>query len=176
MRLPRRPANGARIVQVTALVVALVLLGVALVLGLRAQSLGDDPVLANRALLEDDVAREVSTAVSRGLVQAFSYDWSQPDLTRAAADELFAGQARREYDTLFASLQERAPGQKLTLTTEVQVVGVQRLTEAKATLLVFLDQSSSRAQDEESSVSAAQLRVEAERGADSWVITGLEPL
>lgn len=166
----------AMVVQVTALVVAVVLLGLALVLGLRAQSLRDDPALANRALLEDDVARQVSTAVSRGLVQAFSYDWSHPDLTRDAAEALFADQASREYDTLFASLQERAPGQKLTLTTEVQVVGVQRLTEAKATLLVFLDQSSSRAEDEESSVSAAQLRVEAERRGHSWVITGLEPL
>ncbi|GAA1527770.1 hypothetical protein [Nocardioides humi] len=172
----RSRTDGAGVARAAALVVALALLGVAVVLGLRAQALRDDPALANRALLDEAVAREVSTAVSRSLVQVLSYDWSQPDLTHAAADRLLSGQARDEYDTLFASLQERAPDQRLTLVTEVQVVGIQRLTEDGATLLIFLDQSSSRAEDDESSVSAAQLRVEAERNGRSWVITGLHPL
>ncbi|WP_436700230.1 hypothetical protein [Nocardioides sp. BYT-33-1] len=171
-----RVGDRTQIVRACALIVAIALIGVAIVLGLRAQSLRDDPALANRALLDEAAARGVTTEVSRGLAQVFSYDWSQPGITKAAADQLLSGQAREEYDTLFASLQERAPDQKLTLSTQVQIAGVQRLTETKATLLVFLDQSSSRAEDEESSVSAAQLRVEAERDGRAWVITALTPL
>lgn len=176
MTVTTRSGNRARLAQALALVVAVVLIGVAAVLAVRAQALRDDPALANRALLDEAAARGVTTEVSRGLAQVFSYDWSQPGITEAAADELLSGQAREEYDTLFASLQERAPDQKLTLSTQVQVAGVQRLTETEATLLVFLDQSSSRAEDEESSVSAAQLRVDAERKGRSWVITALDPL
>jgi Mce-associated membrane protein len=171
-----RVGDRTQIVRACALIVAIALIGVAVVLALRAQSLRDDPALANRALLDEAAARGVTTEVSRGLAQVFSYDWSQPGITKAAADQLLSGQAREEYDTLFASLQERAPDQKLTLSTQVQIAGVQRLTETKATLLVFLDQSSSRAEDEESSVSAAQLRVEAERDGRAWVITALTPL
>lgn len=152
------------------------LLVLAVVLGWQAHSLREDPVLDNRALLDESTGQGVSTVVARGLVQVLSYDWSQPDVTVAAADQVLSGQARTEYDTLFASLQDRAPGQKLTLTAEVQVAGVQRLTADKATLLVFLDQSSTRAEDNESSVSAAQLSVTVERSGSSWTITGLKAL
>ncbi|MEI5675083.1 MULTISPECIES: hypothetical protein [unclassified Nocardioides] len=89
---------------------------------------------------------------------------------------MLRGQAREQYDTLFESLAERAPGQQLTLSAVVQLAGVQELTKDKATLLVFLDQRSSRADDEEQSVSAAQLRVTAEQDGRTWVITGLQPL
>jgi Mce-associated membrane protein len=89
---------------------------------------------------------------------------------------VLAGKARTEYDTLFASLQQRAPGQQLQLTAQVQAIGVKELRGDKATLLVFLDQSSQRAADKESSVSAAQLSVTAEKKDGSWKITGLKPL
>ncbi len=166
----------ARVVQIVALAIAIVLIGVALMLGVRTLSLRNDPALDNRALIAESVGRDVTAVVSRGLVQVLSYDWQQPDATRAAADQLLSGQARKEYDTLFASLQERAPGQKLVLTSQVQVAGIQRLTTDSATLLVFVDQSSTRAKDKEASVSAAQLRVEVKRRGPSWVITGLQPL
>lgn len=152
------------------------LLVLAVVLGWQTQSAEEEPV-TNRALIDEAAGEDVVTFVSRGLTQVFSYDWSRPDATRQAADTVLSGQARTEYDTLYADLQARAPGQKLTLSAEVQVAGVQHLTQDKATLLVFVDQASTRAQDEESSVSAAQLAITVERTDDDvWAITGLEPL
>ena len=85
-------------------------------------------------------------------------------------------EAREEYDLLFASLEERAPGQKLLLTAQVQVAAVKELRGDTAKLLVFLDQASQRATDDESSVSAAQLAVDAERIDGTWRITGITPL
>ncbi|GAA4758525.1 hypothetical protein GCM10023350_50420 [Nocardioides endophyticus] len=155
---------------------AVALLVVAAVLAWQTRTLQDDPALENRAQLDKTIQEDVITVVSRGLTQVLSYDYNQPDATRAFADQVLAGQAREEYDTLFASLQDRAPGQKLTLTAQVQVSGVEDLTGSKATLLVFVDQKSFREKDKEASVSAAQLDITAERKGATWVITGLKPL
>jgi len=155
---------------------AVALLVVAAVLAWQTRTLRDDPALENRAQLDKSIQEGVVATVSRGLTQVLSYDYSQPDATRAFADQILDGQARDEYDTLFASLQDRAPGQKLTLTAQVQVAGVEELTGSKATLLVFVDQRSFREKDKEASVSAAQLHITAERKGASWVITGLKPL
>jgi Mce-associated membrane protein len=156
--------------------IAVALLVVAAVLAWQTRTLQDDPALENRAQLDKTIQEDVITVVSRGLTQVLSYDYNQPDATRAFADQVLAGQAREEYDTLFASLQDRAPGQKLTLTAQVQVSGVEDLTGSKATRLVFVDQKSFREKDEEASVSAAQLDITAERKGATWVITGLKPL
>lgn len=159
-----------------ALGLAVVLLATAGVLAWQARDLRDDPALDNQAQLDEANQERVIADVSRGLTHVLSYDYTQPDATRAFADEVLSGQAREEYDTLFASLQERAPGQKLTLSAQVQVAGVEELSAEKATLLVFVDQQSLRKRDEEASVSAAQLSITAERVGDTWVITGLKPL
>ncbi|SDE22685.1 Mce-associated membrane protein [Nocardioides lianchengensis] len=158
------------------LAVSAVLFVVAGAFAWQAHSLQQDPVLDNRAQLAGSTENGIVTVVSRGLTQVLSYDYTQPEATRAFADQVLRGQAREQYDTLFESLAERAPGQQLTLSAVVQLAGVQELTKDKATLLVFLDQRSSRADDEEQSVSAAQLRVTAERDGRTWVITGLQPL
>ena len=156
--------------------VAVTILVIAGVLAWEAKSLNDDPAVANRAMIDLDAQNQVIGEVSRSLVAVLSYDWTEPEATRAIADRVLRGQAREEYDTLFASLQERAPGQKLRLTAEIQVVGVQHLTSNRATLLVFLDQTSSREEDEQASLSAAQLSITAERKGEHWAIVGLTPL
>lgn len=130
----------------------------------------------NLAVVDADATAEVQAEVSQALGAVLTYNYEDPAPTQAAAEALLSGDAREEYDTLFASLQERAPDQELVLTAQVQAVAVKTLDEDSAELLVFLDQSSQRADDDEASVSAAQLAVEAERGSDGWVITGLEPL
>lgn len=152
------------------------LLVIAAVLAWQTRDLREDPALENRAMLDQAAQEGVITVVSRGLTQVLSYDYKQPDATRAFADQVLDGQAREEYDTLFASLQDRAPDQKLTLSADVQVAGVQELSDSKASLLVFVDQRSTRKEDKEASVSAAQLSVTAERRDKDWVITGLKPL
>jgi Mce-associated membrane protein len=93
-------------------------------------------------------------------------------LTRA--DEFLAGDARKEYDLLFKRLQEKAPGQKLVLSAEVQVAAVKSLDADSAELLVFLDQASQRSTDKESAISAAQIAVEAAKVDGQWKVTALD--
>jgi Mce-associated membrane protein len=118
----------------------------------------------------------VQTQVSKDLVNVLSYDYSNPAPTQQAAATVLAGAARKQYDTLFKTLQEKAPGQKLVLSAEVQSVAVKTLSPSTATLLVFLDQSSQRATDKQASVSAAQLQVDAARIGGEWKVTSLKPL
>lgn len=118
------------------------------------------------------VQREVSTILTRVL----AYDAASPDQTQAAASELLVGKARTEHETLFASLVERAKDQELVMDVEVQAAAVQELHDDEATLLVFLDQTSRRATDQEASVAAAQLVVDARRVDGTWKVSGLRVL
>lgn len=130
----------------------------------------------NAAIVDTKTTAEVQASVSQSLTRVLTYDHADPKATSSAADAVLAGAARKEYDTLFASLQERAPGQKLMLTAQVQVAAVKHLEGDSAKLLVFLDQSSRRAGDKEASVSAAQIAVSAKKAGGTWKVTSLKPL
>lgn len=130
----------------------------------------------NRALTDAAATARVQSEVSRSLTSILSYDYADPSRTQTAAKESLTGAASKEYDTLFASLEDRAPGQELVLTAAVQSAGVKELTVDTASLLVFLDQSSQRAEDGEASFSAAQLSVKAKKIDGVWKISSLQPL
>jgi len=154
------------------------LAALALILGLGAFWQADrerrTDHVGNRAVVDAEATTEVQSAVTNGLLQVFSYDFSDPSPTAAAADEFLAGDARKEYDLLFKQLQEKAPGQKLVLSAEVQVAAVKSLDADSAELLVFLDQASQRSTDKESSISAAQIAVEAAKVDGQWRVTALD--
>lgn len=156
------------------------LVGALLVVGLlgwwMSYDLGSNEAADNSALIDAKATATVQSQVTQTLTKVLSYDYAEPAATEKAADRLLAGDARTEYDTLFATLQKRAPGQKLVLTAAVQVTGVKKLDGDTAELLVYLDQSSRRASDKEASVSAAQLAITAKRTGDLWKVTGLKPL
>jgi len=153
---------------------------VALLLGLAAFWQADrarhTDRVGNHALVDANATTEVQNAVSSALLRVLTYDYTDPATTQTAAEQVLAGDARQEYDVLFKSLQQKAPGQKLTLSAQVQVAAVKDLTSRAATLLVFLDQASQRATDKQSTVSAAQLSVKAAKIGGTWVITDLKPL
>lgn len=154
---------------------AVVLLAVAAVLLFKAQDSSND-ANENLALVDKARTEVVGDSVMRGLTQVLSYDYAQPQATQAMAEQVLDGQARREYDSLFKGLKERAPGQKLILGATVQAYAVQELTPTAAKLLVHLDQSSQRAGEKDQTITAAQLRVEAKLQGDRWMITGLQLL
>jgi len=141
-----------------------------------AHQLRHRPELTNTALIDPVGTAQVQSAVSQALTKVLSYDYANPAPTQQAAQQLLAGAARGQYDTLFSTLEKKAPGQKLVLTAEVQSAGVKTLTRDTATLLVFLDQASQRVTDKQASVSAAELQVDAERIGGVWKVTGITPL
>ncbi|WP_229054402.1 hypothetical protein [Aeromicrobium sp. Leaf350] len=142
----------------------------------QAHDLRSTPAAENLAVVDASLTAEVQSFVTQGLSQVLTYNFADPDVTTAAADQVLAGDAREEYDTLFADLQEKAPGQQLVLTASVQSVAVKELTESSAVVIVFLDQTSQRAVDDQGSISAAQLSVTAKKSGSTWTITELSVL
>lgn len=142
----------------------------------QAQELRSTTAAENLAVVDATLTAEIQSFVTTGLNQVLTYDYTDPEATTSAADQVLAGDARDEYDTLFADLQEKAPGQQLTLTAVVQSVAVKEATQDSAVVLVFLDQTSQRVTDNQGSVSAAQLSVTVEKSDNTWAITELQPL
>lgn len=173
---PAGASRRRRLLSWVALVAAALMLAVGIVGFSRAHDLRSGDSSRNHALVDATATAEVQSQVSQALAKVFSYDYADPATTQEAAAKLLAGQARSQYDTLFKTLEQKAPGQQLVLSAQVQSAAVKTLTDSTATLLVFLDQSSQRKTDSEASVSAAQLSVDATKTGGVWKVTGLKPL
>ncbi|MFC7504596.1 hypothetical protein ACOACQ_07525 [Nocardioides sp. CPCC 206347] len=158
------------------LVVAVVVLAAGGLAFWQADRVRDVDNVGNHAVVDATRTTEVQSAVAAALVRVFSFSYDDPGPTQQAAKELLTGKASDEYALLFTSLEEKAPGQKLVLTAQVQIAAVKELKGDKASLLVFLDQASQRVTDKESTVSAAQLSIDAERVDGTWLITSITPL
>jgi Mce-associated membrane protein len=130
----------------------------------------------NEAVVNAKATAEVVGQVDTGLARVLSYRYTDPAATHAAARQVLTGDAARQYEVLFRTLQQRAGTEQLTLTAKVVAAGVETLTADHAQLLVFLDQSTTRASDGTTSASAAQLRIAAVRRGGVWRISELVPL
>ncbi|MEU3627486.1 hypothetical protein BS329_03460 [Amycolatopsis coloradensis] len=157
------------------LVAAAVLVAAGVWFTLEARSISAAPSAANTALTDAGTTAEVNSAVTVALDKVFSYSYDRTDVTEKAAASALRGKALESYNLLFAQVREKAPAQKLILTTRVSSSAVQELGGGKARLLVFLDQAATRADNNSSTTAAAQLSVTAEREGESWVITDLIP-
>jgi Mce-associated membrane protein len=158
------------------LAVAAALIAVGVVALVRTSTLRTHGPMANHALTDKNATEQVIGQVSTALAQVLSYDYTKPQLAQQAAKRWLAGDAPKQYQTLFAELQKLAPGQHLTLTARVVTAGVKSLDGGTAHLLVFVDQQSTRASDNASSVSAAQVQITAVKHGGMWQITYLSPL
>ncbi|MFD0904827.1 hypothetical protein [Actinomadura sediminis] len=123
-----------------------------------------------RAVFDDAAAAEATGAVSRGLATVFSYEAGDVAATERAAAEVLRGPALRQYRMLFDQVERQAPGQRVTLVTRVVRAGVVSLSEGDARLLVFLDQTATRAGKPVGTPAAAQLVVTARRAEGRWTI------
>jgi Mce-associated membrane protein len=157
------------------LAAAVLLTGFGVWFTFEARSAAGNPAAANHALTDVGETADVTSAVTLALNRIFSYSYDKTDVTEKAAGQVLRGPARDSYDKLFAQVREKAPQQKLVLTTRVSASAVQELENGRARLLVFLDQSAVRADNNATSTAAAQLSVTAERVGGTWVITDLAP-
>lgn len=157
------------------LAAAVLLTGAGIWFTVEARSAASNPAAANRALTDVGATADVTSSITLSMNRIFSYSYDKTDVTEKAATAVLRGPARDSYDKLFAQVRQKAPEQKLVLTSRVSAIAVQELDNAHARLLVFLDQSAVRADNNATNSAAAQLSVTAERSGDSWVITDLAP-
>ncbi|EHR59987.1 hypothetical protein [Saccharomonospora cyanea] len=160
----------------TLLVVAALLAGIGAACTVLADSLRTSETARNLAHVDTDATLEVRSAVVRAVNKVLTYRFDDVESTRRAAEDLLRGPAREQYRQLFTQVSDRAPEQRLTVTTRVVDSAVLFLTPDRAEVLVFADQVSVRGGDEptaEPTSAAAQLLVTATRHGDRWLLTNL---
>jgi Mce-associated membrane protein len=151
-----------------ALALVLVVAG-AVLQGLTWQARGA-PASDDHALTDTETTNVVLGQVSEGLTRIFTYTPAETQATERAAAEVLDGQALGQYQALFGQVKQQAPGQGLTLTTRVSRAGVVELTGDTARVLVFLDQTIGRKDQQRPSYAAAQLSVTARLEHGQWRI------
>ncbi|WP_439377649.1 hypothetical protein [Amycolatopsis lexingtonensis] len=157
------------------LAAAVVLTGAGTWFTVEAHSAAATSAAANLALTDVGGTADVTSAITLAVNRIFSYSYDRTDVTEKAAAAVLRGAAKDSYDKLFAQVRQKAPEQKLVLTSRVSAIAVQELRDNHARLLVFLDQSAVRADNNATDNAAAQLSVTAERTDGTWTITALEP-
>ena len=150
-------------------VVAVVLAGLAFWFRGEADNLtsGD----TNTALTDPGQTSQAVGQIKDAIEKTFSYNYTDLDSTQRAVEDLLTGKARCEYDLLFKALKEQAPAQQSVLATTVRDIALVRLEGDRAEALVFIDQSSTRADVNNSASVGAQFGVHAQKQGDQWKIT-----
>ncbi len=129
---------------------------------------------ASTALIDPAATASVQRSVSKAVQSVFSYDYTDVGRTRVAAQRVLTGAAVRQYDQLFALVQQQARREKLVLTTKVTADGVELLTGGRARVLVFANQKDTRAGTRQSSFAGTMFAVTAVHRGGRWLIEDID--
>jgi len=129
---------------------------------------------ANSALIDRSATQKVESDITHAVNTIFSYTYTDTARTRAAAQRLLIGRAIRQYDRLFALVEQQAPAQKLVVTTRVTRIGVEVLTGGRARVLVFANQQDTRAGTAQTSYGGAMFAVTAIQMNGTWKIENID--
>ncbi|MEV1113968.1 hypothetical protein AB0I91_02780 [Actinosynnema sp. NPDC049800] len=154
--------------------IALVVLAALLVaLGVWFQDQAGE-VRYNQALVDSGGTTEVAGQAREAVEKAFSYNYADVSATEKAANELLVGKAKCQYNAIFGPVRTLAPEQKLVVTVKAVSSGVTTLDGDRATVLLFLDQVTTRTTDNQSGGGIAMMRVGAQKVDDRWKVDNME--
>lgn len=162
----RSPAMLAAVLTAIALVLA------ALAIWFRAESTALE---GNQAWVDPARTEEVKSAATKAVEGLFSYNYTDTAKTEKLAKDVLAGDnVRKRYNQLFDQVKREAPKQQLVLTSKAARSAVSMLEDDRARVLIFLDQTSTRATSGETVANGAQLSVNMELQDDSWKVTDID--
>lgn len=171
---PARRAGRARTVIAAVLGAATIVIGsLGIWAALAAHDLRSSAASANTAVTDEPATRSVERAVTSAVNTIFSYDYADTARTKAAAQQLLTGPAIRQYNQLFALVQQQAPKEKLVVTTRVTNIGVELLAGGHARLLVFANQQDS-AGTSKATYGGAMFAVTAVNRQGRWEIESID--
>jgi len=154
--------------------IALLLAVAGLAMAVAGHQIGGGAGSSDRALVDTAATTKVQGDVGDTLARIFTYTPDDTaDASKAAADSL-DGKAAADYRKLFGQVQQQAPTLQVGLSTRVVRLGVTSLAGNTATLLAFLDQTTTRKGKAGSVPAAAQLVVTARLTGGHWRITDLK--
>ncbi|MFD7653856.1 hypothetical protein ACFV4N_07725 [Actinosynnema sp. NPDC059797] len=168
---PHHPGSGSSglVLPVALLVLAALLVG----LGVWFQRQAGD-VRYDQALVDSAGTTEVAGQAREAVEKAFSYNFADVASTERAANELLVGKAQCQYNAIFGPVRTLAPEQKLVVTVKAVSSGVTSLAGDRATVLLFLDQVTTRTTDNQSGGGIAMMRVGTRKVDGRWKVDNME--
>ncbi|WP_037314122.1 hypothetical protein [Amycolatopsis orientalis] len=168
----KKPVSRQLILAGALVVVGLLLAGAAVLFKIQADDVTSST--NNTALLDVAKTSQVKDQVSKATEALFSYDYNNIAKTEAAAADLLVNdEVRAKYNLLMGEVKRLAPQQKMVVTCKVTRSAVIRLEGDRADVMVFVDQSSTRADTNKTTAGSAQLHLNAELQGDKWKITAM---
>jgi Mce-associated membrane protein len=170
-RVDNPRARGANRLSVAIVLAVVAVLLAGLAIWFRGESSDLESGDANSALTDSAATSEAVGQLKSAIETTFSYNYTDLESTQKAVDETLTGKARCEYDQLFGQVKKLAPKQKIVMVTAVREIALVRLDGDRAEALVFIDQSSTRVDVNNSVAGEAQFAVLGHREGGKWKIT-----
>ncbi|RJQ79149.1 hypothetical protein D5S19_26885 [Amycolatopsis panacis] len=169
----RAAANRTTTYAAVLLIVGLILAAAAVIFNVKYQEAQDS--VGNVALLDAAKTAQVKDSVSKATEALFSYDYNNIKKTEDAANSLLANdEVKARYTALMGQVKKLAPQQKMVVTCKVSRAAVIRIDGDLARVMVFVDQTSTRADTKQTAAGTAQLHVDAQLEDSTWKITDLD--
>jgi Mce-associated membrane protein len=141
----------------------------------QADQVLDTGSAANSALTDTGATTDVITQVTRDMEAVSSYKYTDLAGAQKAGQAVSTGDFLNDYNKLFEQVKAQAPAQKAVVTGQVAKIGVSQLQGDNAELLVFLTQTTTRADTNKSSSVGLVYTVDATRSGGKWLIRKLTP-
>jgi Mce-associated membrane protein len=171
--VPRSGRGIGQTLTIGLVVVGLVLAGLAVFFKLQYDTAAG--ATSNAALLDVAKTAQVKDQVSQATESLFSYDFNNIKKTEdAAANRLANNDVKTKYNSLMGEVKRLAPQQKMVVTCKVTRSAVIMLDGDRARVMVFVDQTSTRADTKQTTAGSAQLHVDAQLQGNTWKITDLD--
>ncbi len=168
----KKPGSRQLILAGALVVVGLLLAATAVLFKIQADDVSSST--DNTALLDVAKTAQVKDQVAKATEALFSYDYNNIAKTETAAGDLLVNdEVRAKYNLLMGEVKRLAPQQKMVVTCKVTRSAVIRLEGDRADVMVFVDQSSTRADTNKTTAGSAQLHLNAELQGDKWKITAM---
>ncbi|GHE96744.1 hypothetical protein GCM10017786_31740 [Amycolatopsis deserti] len=134
-----------------------------------------DAMTSNTALLDTARTAEVSKAASGAVESLFSYDFNNIAKTQdAAKDLLLNDEVKATYNRIFGEVERLAPQQKIVVTVKATRSAVIMLDGDRAKVMVFVDQTSTRTDQNQTASGSAQLWVNMQYVDGKWKVSALD--
>ncbi|AHI01596.1 hypothetical protein GCM10010174_08020 [Kutzneria viridogrisea] len=172
---PAAKAMPNLVLPVVLAVVFLLLVGVGTWFLVQTRQLTEDGPGANHALVDTGATSEVTAQVSRAMETVSSYKYTDLDAAQKAGQAVTTGKFQGEFNQLFTQVKAQAPAQKAVVTGQVAKSAVRMLAGDNAILLVFLNQTTTRADNNQTTTIGLVYTVNAQRLDGKWKISDLTP-
>lgn len=129
---------------------------------------------ADTAFLDAKATADLVATTTSLVNQVFSVDPRHPKVQARLVGEHLSAAAQEQFRELYEPYLAKGAA-RITLQTSVSSIGIIRLQEGKAEVLVIADQRAS-APDGRSNSGTAEIRLSLAGGAGAWRITAIEPV